>query len=211
MLHLQRSTGEFKGGFFRDFSQLLRPGDLLVFNNTRVIPARLCGRRSGERAQPVSERNPAAKDFLQGRVEALLTRQLARDEWQALVRPGRKIGVGEKITFAGDGGKITLEAEVTARGEFGERTLRFAPVADFFAALEKIGHVPLPPYIDRMDAPEDRDRYQTIYAKDAGSVAAPTAGLHFTPEILNAIRARGVETTQITLHVGLGTLQPVRH
>jgi S-adenosylmethionine:tRNA ribosyltransferase-isomerase len=139
----------------------------------------------------------------------LLTRQFSNDpnEWECLVRPGRKIGIGEKIHF---GEPSELEAEVIARGTFGERHIRFAPVADFFARVERLGHVPLPPYIGREDRPADRDRYQTVYAKARGSVAAPTAGLHFTPEILSRIRARGIEIAEITLHVGLGTFQPVR-
>jgi S-adenosylmethionine:tRNA ribosyltransferase-isomerase len=107
------------------------------------------------------------------------------------------------------GERDELQAEVIARGEFGERTLRFAPVADFFAVVERIGHVPLPPYIDRPDSAADRERYQTIYARERGSVAAPTAGLHFTPEVLERMRQHGVETAEITLHVGLGTFQPV--
>jgi S-adenosylmethionine:tRNA ribosyltransferase-isomerase len=208
MLHLRRATGEFEDRTFLDLPDLLLPNDLLVVNNSRVFPARLFGHRSGSRAQPVSPRNPAAKEFLQGTVEVLLTRQLAPFEWQALVRPGRKIGVGEKITF---GQNAELEAEVISRGEFGERTLRFASVPDFFAMVEKLGHVPLPPYIAREDQPEDRERYQTVYARPEarGSVAAPTAGLHFTPEILGNIRDRGIEIAEITLHVGLGTFQPV--
>ena len=202
---------------FRDFPELLRPDDLLVLNNTRVFPARLYGHRSGLRAQPVSPHNPAARDFLRGQVEVLLTRQAADDpnEWECLVRPGRKIGIGEKLYF----GKPSecdseLEAEVTDRGSFGERRIRFAPIVDFFARIERIGHVPLPPYIERADRDADRERYQTVYAQTpesmARSVAAPTAGLHFTPEILEQIRARGIEIAEITLHIGLGTFQPVR-
>src|SRR5262245_1406697 len=208
MLHLRRATGEFEDRKFFDLPDLLLPDDLLIVNNSRVFPARLFGHRSGSRAQPVSPRNPAARDFLQGKVEVLLTRQLAPFDWQALVRPGRKIGVGERITF---GENCDLEAEVVSRGEFGERTLRFAQVPDFFAAVEKLGHVPLPPYIAREDRGEDRERYQTVYARPEarGSVAAPTAGLHFTPEILGKIRERGIEIAEITLHVGLGTFQPV--
>jgi len=203
---------------FREFPDLLRSDDLLVLNNTRVFPARLYGRRSGQRAQFLSPHNPAARDFLRGRIEVLLTRQLADNpnEWECLVRPGRKIGVGEKLYFGAPPGSppdapSELEAEVTERGSFGERRIRFAPVPDFFARIERIGHVPLPPYIHRDDdRPADRDRYQTVYAQTRGSVAAPTAGLHFTPEILDRIRARGIEIAEITLHVGLGTFQPVR-
>jgi S-adenosylmethionine:tRNA ribosyltransferase-isomerase len=178
-----------------------------------VFPARLYGHRSGQRAQPLSPHNPAARDFLRGRVEVLLTRQVADDpnEWECLVRPGRKIGIGERLYF---GDPPELEAEVTERGSFGERRIRFAPVADFFARVERIGHVPLPPYIDRDDRAADRERYQTVYAQAPGSmarsVAAPTAGLHFTSEILDEIRGRGIEIAEITLHVGLGTFQPVR-
>ena len=208
MLHLRRDAGAFADRRFADFPDLLRPDDLLVVNNSRVFPARLFGHRAGLHAQPVSARNPAAKDFLRGRVEVLLTRQLGSFDWQALVRPGRKIGVGEKIWF-GEG--RDLEAEIIGRGEFGDRTLRFSPVPDFFALVEKLGHVPLPPYIARQDRGEDRERYQTVYAKPEarGSVAAPTAGLHFTPAVLQHIRERGIEIAEITLHVGLGTFQPV--
>lgn len=208
MLHLQRDTGEMVDRRFTDFPDLLRPDDLLVVNNSRVFPARLFGHRSGRRAQSLSPRNPASKDFLRGQVEVLLTRQLAPLQWEALVRPGRKIGVGEKISF---GENHELEAEVIGRGEFGERTLRFNEVPDFFGALETLGHVPLPPYIARPDRREDRERYQTVYSRPEarGSVAAPTAGLHFTPQILEQIRRRGIPIVEITLHVGLGTFQPV--
>ncbi len=236
LLHLSRSTGSFEDRRFIEFPNLLRPGDLLVLNSSRVFPARLYGRRAGLHAQPVSPRNPASRDFLHGRVEVMLTRQLGPLEWQALVRPGRKIGVGEKIFFSAADSirdfsaspsaptsrlddpepsnfaqQAELTAEVIARGEFGERTLRFDPVPDFFAVVEKLGHVPLPPYIAREDRQEDRERYQTVYARaeTTGSVAAPTAGLHFTPQILADIRGRGIEIAELTLHVGLGTFQPV--
>ena len=211
MLHLERNTSQWSDERFRDFPARLRPGDLMVFNNTRVFPARLYGRREGRRAQAVSRNRhrPAARDFLHGRIEVLLARQISTEpnDWECLVRPGRKIGVGERLFF-GEGDEI--EAEVLARAEFGERRIRFKPVVDFFAALDRIGHVPLPPYIARADASSDRERYQTVYADPRGSVAAPTAGLHFTSEILNRIRQRGVETVEITLHVGLGTFQPIR-
>jgi len=207
MLHLSRHIGEYQDCKFIDFPELLRPDDLLVVNNSRVFPARLFGRRTGLRAQPVSPKNPAARNFLQAQVEVLLTRQLGPCEWQALVRPGRKLGVGEQIVF---GEHQELKAEIIARQEFGERTLRFEAVPDFFGAMEALGHIPLPPYIDRPDHPEDRNRYQTVYAQQSGSVAAPTAGLHFTQEILSRIRERGVEIAELALHVGLGTFQPVR-
>ncbi|MGA2858601.1 MAG: tRNA preQ1(34) S-adenosylmethionine ribosyltransferase-isomerase QueA [Candidatus Sulfotelmatobacter sp.] len=229
LLRLEAGTGRFEDRQFREFPELLRPGDLVVFNNTRVFPARLYGRRGGLRAQAVSQRNPAARDFLQGRIEVLLTRQLREEpnEWECLVRPGRKIGVGEHLFF---GEQDELPAEVIGRGGFGERRIRFEtpssfarpggrghpsphepiPADEFFARVEKIGHVPLPPYIARPDSAADRERYQTVYARERGSVAAPTAGLHFTAEILERIKQRGIETAEVTLHVGLGTFQPVR-
>ena len=220
---------DFRDFSFRDFPSLLRSSDLLVFNNTRVFPARLYGRRSGSKAQPLSPVNPASRVFLQRRVEILLTRQISQtpNEWECLVRPGRKIGVGEELFFGEEKSSAhslarhedqsqepekscELQAEVIARGRFGERTIRFKPVPNFFAIVERLGHVPLPPYIARSDRAADRERYQTVYARERGSVAAPTAGLHFTPEILEQIKNRGIETAEITLHVGLGTFQPVR-
>ncbi len=231
LLHVDSAeAGAFEDRQFREFPELLRSSDLVVFNNTRVFPARLYGRRGGLRSQAVSARNPAARDFLQGRIEVLLTRQVQQEpnEWECLVRPGRKIGVGERLFF---GEHDELQAEVIARGEFGERRIRFAALPgvarpdsrgrlpphehrgyedDFFALVEKIGHIPLPPYIARPDSSGDRERYQTVYARERGSVAAPTAGLHFTPEILGRMRERGIETCEVTLHVGLGTFQPVR-
>ena len=209
LLHVDRASGDFCDQWFREFPDLLRPEDLVVFNNTRVFPARLYGRRSGEKAQPVSTQNPAAKDFLKGQIEVLLTRQISDEpnEWECLVRPGRKIGIGERLSFGDD---QELQAEVLARGSFGERQIRFSPTPDFFGLIERLGHVPLPPYISREDRPGDRERYQTVYARERGSVAAPTAGLHFTPEIFSRMKERGIATTEITLHVGLGTFQPIR-
>jgi len=196
MLHLDRVSGTIEDRHFRDLPSLLRPDDLVVFNNTRVLPARLYGTR----------RSPLA-----GRLEVLLTRQTCaesnKNEWECLVRPGRKIGVGDGVSF---GENEELRAEVISRGPFGERTLRFDPVDDFLGLLDHLGHVPLPPYIDRADGPLDKERYQTIFARERGSAAAPTAGLHFTNEILGQMRDRGIETTELTLHVGLGTFQPVR-
>jgi len=209
LLRLYRETDELGDRWFRELPQLLRSGDLVVFNNTRVFPARLYGRRSGSKAQPISAHNPASREFLKGRLEVLLTKQISQEpnEWECLVRPGRKIGVGERLYF---GQRDELVADVISRGEFGERRVRFDPAPDFFAVLERLGHVPLPPYISREDRPADRERYQTVFARERGSVAAPTAGLHFTPEILARLKDRGIETTEITLHVGLGTFQPVR-
>jgi S-adenosylmethionine:tRNA ribosyltransferase-isomerase len=208
LLRIDRFMGGLpRDGTFRDFPDMLRADDLLVLNNTRVFPARLYGRRGGAKSQPVSSRNPAARDFLKGKIEVLLTRQVSQapNEWECLVRPGRKIGIGEHLFFGDE-----LEAEVAARGSFGERRIRFAPADNFLGVVERLGHIPLPPYISRSDFPSDRERYQTVYGHASGSVAAPTAGLHFTPEILARIRDRGIETAEITLHVGLGTFQPVR-
>ena len=214
MLRFNRATGAYSDGNFRDLPELLQPGDLLVLNNSRVIPARLFARRAGLHAQPVNAKKPAAVEPLQGRIEVLLTSQHAPLEWSALVRPGRKLPVGERLFFyaddATDSTTPLLEAEIIGRGERGERRLRFAPVSDFYATLDRLGHMPLPPYIHRSDAQADRERYQTVYAQERGSVAAPTAGLHFTQEVLDSLRARGVEIAHITLHVGLGTFQPVR-
>ena len=209
MLVVERGSSGSEGALhdcaFADLPQWLRAGDLLVVNNTRVIRARLFGRRAGLRAQPVSRRNPSFREYLSARIEVLLTKQLDGETWEALVRPGRKIGVGERLVFAEE-----LEAEVLARGGFGERTLRFRFAGDFFALLDRLGHVPLPPYIHRRDRAADGQAYQTVYARQAGSVAAPTAGLHFTAAALERLRERGVEMAEVTLHVGLGTFQPLR-
>jgi len=209
LLHVNRASEKLRDLRFRDLPELLRPDDLVAFNNTRVFPARLYGRRSGVKAQPIGAGNPAARNFLRGRIEVLLTRQLSHEpnDWECLVRPGRKIGVGEGLFF---GEQDELQAVVTARGSFGARRIRFAPIQDFFGAVERVGHVPLPPYIERPDRLADRERYQTVYARETGSVAAPTAGLHFTPQILSRMKERGIETAEVTLHVGLGTFQPVR-
>jgi S-adenosylmethionine:tRNA ribosyltransferase-isomerase len=192
MLVLDRESGAWRDSWFNQLPELLREGDVLVLNDSRVIPARLFGVRPGST----------------GKVEVLLTEQLSEWEWLALTRPARRMAVGQELAFATP--DMQLQATVVAAGEFGERLLRFTPVDDFFARLEQLGHVPLPPYIRRQDQARDRERYQTIFARQRGSVAAPTAGLHFTPEILERIRARGVVITYLTLHVGLGTFQPVR-
>ena len=204
MLVLDRATGAIEDNFFRNLPEILRPGDLLILNDSRVLPARLYATRAGLHTQHNSP-DPT------GRIEVLLTQQIGDGEWTALVRPGRKVQPGERLLFHAAGeAKPLLEAEVLAAGEFGERTLRFAPTSEFHAILDRIGHMPLPPYIHRDDSAEDRDRYQTVFSHEPGSAAAPTAGLHFTPEILARLRRNGVQIETITLHVGLGTFQPVR-
>jgi S-adenosylmethionine:tRNA ribosyltransferase-isomerase len=207
LLVLDRAAGAFQHRAFRELPQVLSPGDLLVFNNTKVFPARLLGRRRGSTAQRIGKRNPAAREYLTAEVELLLTRQESDDVWQGLVHPGRKVRTGEVLIFGGG----ELEAEVLARGEYGVRRVRLqAREGSIDAAIDRLGHVPLPPYIRRADEPDDRETYQTVYAKVRGAVAAPTAGFHFTERVLRALAARGIETCEITLHVGLGTFQPVR-
>jgi S-adenosylmethionine:tRNA ribosyltransferase-isomerase len=179
---------------------------LVVVNNTRVFPARLFGRRRGLRAEPIGPRSRLRRQFLTAPIEVLLVRCLGPEEtWEALVRPGRKVRTGEILVF----GEGELEAEVTARGDYGLRTLRFKGEGNFLATVGRLGHVPLPPYIDRPDEPADRVRYQTVFARRGAAVAAPTAGLHFTPAVLEALRGRGCAVAEITLDVGYGTFQPI--
>jgi S-adenosylmethionine:tRNA ribosyltransferase-isomerase len=206
MLVVYRQEGRWEDRQFREFPEFLRTGDCLVLNDSRVFPARLFGHRGGVHALPIGRSNPKRHEHLRGEVEVFLLRPAATGgrDWEALVRPGRKLPVGERIQFADD-----LDAEIVGRGEFGERTLRFSGTGDLFAAFEKIGHVPLPRYIRRPDTAADHDRYQTVFARERGSVAAPTAGLHFTPEILDACRSKGADVVTVTLHVGLGTFQPL--
>ena len=205
MLVLDRRSGEAEDRGFADFPNLLRGDELLVCNNARVIPARLFGKRAGLHSEAASK--STAHEHLQGRVEVFLAKRLGADTWEALVRPGRKLPVGERIIF----GQGELEGEILERGELGLRTVQFRSTvaAEVDALLESLGHVPLPPYIERDDEISDRSRYQTVFAKHPGAVAAPTAGLHFTAEILEAVRARGAETCELTLDVGLGTFQPI--
>ena len=206
MLVVHREEGRWEDRAFGDLPEYLLPGDCLVVNDSRVFPARLFGRRGGIHALPIGKNNPKRREHLSGAVEVLLLRSVSPDgrDWQALVRPGRKLPVGERVAF--DEG---LEGEIVGRGEFGERTVRFHGCEDLYAAFERIGHVPLPPYIKRADSPADRDRYQTVFARARGSVAAPTAGLHFTAEVLARCRQAGAEQAFVTLHVGLGTFQPL--
>jgi S-adenosylmethionine:tRNA ribosyltransferase-isomerase len=212
MLLLDKTTGAWDDRHFREFPDLLRGDELIVLNNARVLPARLLGRRVGIHAEPPGIHNPARHEHLKTPIEVLLVRQLSQDTWETLVRPGRKISVGEKIIFGEgkDESEGELEALTESRGDYGLRVLRFSSKSGFHEALVRLGHIPLPPYIKRADEPADRERYQTIYARQGSAVAAPTAGLHFTPEILQRIHARNIEIAEITLDVGLGTFEPVR-
>jgi S-adenosylmethionine:tRNA ribosyltransferase-isomerase len=180
------AAGEARHRRVAELPALLRPGDLLVVNDTRVIPARLFARRSPGGA----------------RVELLLVERLGAAEWDCLARPGRKARPGARLELAPD-----LTAEVVAKREDGRHRIVFSQPIE--PHLERLGHVPLPPYIARADEPADRERYQTIYARQPGAVAAPTAGLHFSEELLAALAARGVERVAITLHVGIGTFKPI--
>ncbi len=196
LLALDRFSGGMRDMQFRDFPEMLQVGDLLVLNNSRVIPARLFAKRVEREEEPP--------------IEVFLTEHIDGATWHALTKPARKLKAGTHLRFDDASGRERLSADVVGIGEFGERTLRFGETSDFYGELEAIGHMPLPPYIHRDDSPEDRERYQTIFAAERGSAAAPTAGLHFTSEILECIRARGVQIAYVTLHVGLGTFQPLR-
>ncbi|MBQ6550503.1 MAG: tRNA preQ1(34) S-adenosylmethionine ribosyltransferase-isomerase QueA [Lachnospiraceae bacterium] len=188
LLILDKETGAIRHSIFRNIIDELNPGDCLVVNNTKVIPARLLGTREGQT----------------GKIEVLLLRRLEGDVWETLVKPGKKCRVGTRLTF-GDG---LLRAEVTDVVEEGNRLIRFEYKGIFEEILDRLGEMPLPPYITHKL--EDKNRYQTVYAKHEGSAAAPTAGLHFTPELLQAIQDKGVELAEVTLHVGLGTFRPVK-
>jgi S-adenosylmethionine:tRNA ribosyltransferase-isomerase len=183
MLVVYRAEQRFEDRQFREFPSFLREGDCVVLNDSRVLPSRL----------------------LAGKSEVLLLEPVSADqrEWRALVRPGRKLRTGAGIQFE------DLSVEVIAQGERGERTIRFLGDEDVYAALDRLGHMPLPPYIKRQDRLADRDRYQTVFARERGSVAAPTAGLHFTGDVLDRVRNAGAALAKVTLHVGLGTFQPI--
>ncbi len=205
MLILDRGRQEWEDSAFRCLPERLRGDELIVVNNARVIPARLLGRRVGVRAEKPGRHSRVAREFLSSEIEVLLTRQVSAQEWEALVRPGKKMRLGERVEFGGG----ALSAEVIGRGDYGLRRLRLMARGDVYQAIEQFGHMPLPPYIARGDEPADRERYQTIFAERPGAVAAPTAGLHFSPAVLDQIKQRGVEITAITLEVGLGTFQPI--
>jgi S-adenosylmethionine:tRNA ribosyltransferase-isomerase len=207
MMLLDRAAQSFTDCAFRSLPEILTPSDLLVVNNTRVFPARLLGRRRGTQAQTIGKGNPAAREHLTAEVELLLTRNESGDVWQGLVHPGRKIRTGEVLVFGGG----ELEVEVLGRGERGmRRVLLRAREGSVASAIDRLGHVPLPPYVDRPDEAADRETYQTVYARVRGAVAAPTAGFHFTERIFRALRERKIETVEITLHVGPGTFRPVQ-
>ena len=205
LLVLDRATGAIQHLAFRDLPGLLRAGDLLVANDTRVIPARLFGRLQRESQGPGALPDREVELLLLREEPAVAPERI----WSALARPARAIHPGASLTFVDP----AYAALVVGSGERGLRRLSFRPTQPtappFEAWLSRVGHVPLPPYIDRADGPEDRERYQTIFAREAGSVAAPTAGLHFTDETLAAIRARGAAAATVTLHVGAGTFRPV--
>lgn len=190
MLVVSRDQGRFHDDRFENFHTYIKPGDCLVLNDTRVFPARLHGHRATTGAH----------------IEVFLIRALNPEEteWQVLVRPGKRVRVGDKIVFTAD-----LSAEILSHGEFGGRTLRFFSHQPVSELLETLGETPLPPYIHRTPTPQDRSRYQTVFATHKGSVAAPTAGLHFTPEMLERCRSAGADLAQLTLHVGLGTFAPL--
>ncbi len=198
LLVVNRNSGTFEHKRFSDFPALLRKGDVLVLNDSRVIPARLHASNANTR----------------GRFELLLVEEVAPNEWWAMMRPGKRARAGTRIRIHDPNGRASaISATVTGINEEGHRFLRFEGVANIFDALAGVGEVPLPPYIERTGSTMrelDSERYQTVYAKAGGSVAAPTAGLHFTATLLDAIRARGVSVCFLTLHVGLGTFAPVK-
>jgi S-adenosylmethionine:tRNA ribosyltransferase-isomerase len=214
MLVLERDTGVRRDGVVGDLPGFLRPGDVLVVNNTRVIPARLLGRRmpSGGSVEclllgPAEPASVAASDSGASPPDPGIQPGVLFD---ALVHPGQKLKPGARVRFEGPAG--VLDGEILARRFHGRRTIRLwsDSIAGVDGLIDALGHVPLPPYIKRPDVAADRERYQTVFARVRGSVAAPTAGLHFTPALLDDIERRGVERIEITLHVGYGTFKPVR-
>lgn len=187
LLVYNRAEGSVQHKIFRDIIDFLNPGDALVINDTRVIPARLYGKKQGTGRQ----------------VEFLLLNQLSGDTWEVILRPGRKLRPGDRVSFAEE-----LEAEILEKQEDGVTKVKFCFQGSFEALLDEYGNMPLPPYITKRL--EDRERYQTVYAKERGSAAAPTAGLHFTPELMENIKKKGVDIIPVLLHVGLGTFRPVK-
>lgn len=193
LLVIHRDTGALEHKHFYDVVDYLNPGDCLVMNNSKVIPARLYGTKAETGAK----------------IEFLLIKRIEGDVWETMVRPGRRMKEGDRVIFNAEG-QPRFEAEVIGYGEDGTRHVRFEYDGVFMERLDELGSMPLPPYIERAAESEDKDRYQTVYAKNEGSVAAPTAGLHFTEEILEKARAKGVKLAFVTLHVGIGTFRPVK-
>lgn len=220
LLVLDRKTGETEDVSFADLGRYLRRGDVLALNNTRVFPARVLGRRvpSGGEVECLLMRqcplpfptpdSPLSQELPTPNCQ--LPQEAATECWEALVHPGQKLKPGARVLFEGEGTR--LHGEVLDRRFFGRRTVRLWTEGSpsVRAAVDALGHVPLPPYIKRDDHASDRDRYQTVYARDRGSIAAPTAGLHFTESLLRDLEARGISPIEITLHVGYGTFKPVR-
>ncbi len=188
LLHLSKENGVCSDGKFTDIIELLNEGDLLVLNNSRVLPARLYGN----------------KEMSGGKVEFLLLAQREKDVWEIMVRPGRKAQPGTSFVF----GNGILKGEILSVLDGGNRLAKFSYDGDFYSVLDQIGEMPLPHYITKKL--DDKERYQTVYSKERGSAAAPTAGLHFTPEVMNALAEKGVSIAYVTLHVGLGTFRPVK-
>ncbi len=191
LMVVHRDSGEVEHKHFYDILDYLKAGDCLVLNNSKVLPARLYGRKEGTGAN----------------IEFLLIKRIEGDTWETMVRPGKRLKPGDAVSFSDD--KL-FRAVVKDYGEDGTRIVEFEYEGIFLERLEELGKMPLPPYIERDNNSEDKDRYQTVYAKNEGSVAAPTAGLHFTPELLEKAKAKGVKLAYVTLHVGIGTFRPVK-
>lgn len=191
LLVVHRETGEVEHKHFYDIIDYLKPTDCLVLNNSKVLPARLFGVKEGTGAK----------------VEFLLIKRIEGDTWETMVKPGKRLKVGDSVSFSDD--KL-FRAVIKDYGEDGTRIVEFEYEGIFLERLEELGQMPLPPYIERGNNKDDKDRYQTVYCKNEGSVAAPTAGLHFTQELLEKARAKGVKIAYVTLHVGIGTFRPVK-
>lgn len=190
LMVLHRKNGNIEHKYFYDILDYLNPGDCMVINDSRVIPARLFGTKKGTGAQ----------------IEFLLSKRIKGDIWETMVRPGRRIKLGDQVTF----GEGKLVAEVIGYGEGGTRQVKFDYEGIFLERLEELGNMPLPPYIERSSTEIDKEMYQTVYSKIDGSVAAPTAGLHFTKELMEKVKDKGVKIAEVTLHVGIGTFRPVK-
>lgn len=198
LLVLDRETGSITHRHFHDICEYLRPGDALVLNNSKVIPARIFGKRYAKNPDGTLSDAPSGSD-----IEVLLLKRLGDNEWETLVRPGKKMQEGTRVRFSDK-----LEGTVKGIKDDGNRIIEFSYEGEFFSVLDEVGEMPLPPYITSRES--SKDRYQTVYAKHEGSSAAPTAGLHFTEELLEKAKAMGVEIIYVTLHVGLGTFRPVK-